>query len=179
MDIGYYNELFLCRLLKICLSLDLNHVSFICPLSSELHSFLQTLLDLLQRAEDYIRDKVDLIFFTQTLPQLVEHIYSSALTAKERERREIPRGTGMAPAPHYCAPSNLLVPSIPPHPGSVTLLHSSYPPPHTRLLLPYHPTTYYPSTVTPPTTPATPTPIPPQHHVKNTHTRTLPLCFYR
>ncbi|XP_045549629.1 uncharacterized protein [Salmo salar] len=59
----------------------------------QLHSFLQTLLDLLQRAEDYIRDKVDLIFFTQTLPQLVEHIYSSALTAKERERREIPRGT--------------------------------------------------------------------------------------
>ncbi|CAB1326678.1 unnamed protein product, partial [Coregonus sp. 'balchen'] len=60
----------------------------------QLHSFLQTLLDLLQRAEDYIRDKVDLTFFTQTLPQLVEHVYSSALTAKERERREIPRGTG-------------------------------------------------------------------------------------
>ncbi|KAM9458118.1 serine protease 56-like [Salvelinus alpinus] len=59
----------------------------------QLHSFLQTLLDLLQRAEDYIRDKADLTFFTQTLPQLVKHIYSSALTAKERERREIPRGT--------------------------------------------------------------------------------------
>ncbi|XP_041696997.2 serine protease 56-like [Coregonus clupeaformis] len=59
----------------------------------QLHSFLQTLLDLLQRAEDYIRDKVDLTFFTQSLPQLVEHVYSSALTTKERERREIPRGT--------------------------------------------------------------------------------------
>lgn len=173
MDIGYYNELFLCRLLKICLSLDLNHVSFICPLSSELHSFLQTLLDLLQRAEDYIRDKVDLIFFTQTLPQLVEHIYSSALTAKERERREIPRGTGMAPAPHYCAPSNLLVPSIPPHPGSVTLLHSSYPPPHTRLLLPYHPTTYYPSTVTPP-----PPLLPPPPFLLNTMSKTPTLVLY-
>ncbi|KAL0966469.1 hypothetical protein UPYG_G00295660 [Umbra pygmaea] len=61
----------------------------------QLRSFLQTLLELLQRAEDYIRDKVDLTFFTQTLPQLVEHIYSTALTAKERERREIPQGTGV------------------------------------------------------------------------------------
>ncbi|XP_014047525.2 uncharacterized protein [Salmo salar] len=59
----------------------------------QLRSFLQTLLDLLQRAEDYIRDKVDLTFFTQTLPQLVEHIYSTAFTAKERERREIPQET--------------------------------------------------------------------------------------
>ncbi|XP_030607411.1 uncharacterized protein prss56 [Archocentrus centrarchus] len=54
----------------------------------QLHSFLQTLLDLLQRAEDYIRDKVDLTFFTQTLPQLVEHIYSTAFT-HTRERRDL------------------------------------------------------------------------------------------
>ncbi|XP_028833638.1 serine protease 56 [Denticeps clupeoides] len=54
----------------------------------QLHSFLQTLLDLLQRAEDYIRDKVDLTFFTQTLPQLVEHIYSTAFS--NRERRQAP-----------------------------------------------------------------------------------------
>ncbi|XP_029970000.1 uncharacterized protein prss56 [Salarias fasciatus] len=54
----------------------------------QLHSFLQTLLDLLQRAEDYIRDKVDLTFFTQTLPQLVEHIYSTAF-AHSRERRDV------------------------------------------------------------------------------------------
>ncbi|KAI1882970.1 hypothetical protein AGOR_G00240370 [Albula goreensis] len=57
----------------------------------QLRSFLQTLLDLLQRAEDYIRDKVDLTFFTQTLPQLVEHIYSTAFPA--RERREAPAQT--------------------------------------------------------------------------------------
>ncbi|XP_013877216.1 serine protease 56 isoform X2 [Austrofundulus limnaeus] len=54
----------------------------------QLRAFLQTLLDLLQRAEDYIRDKVDLTFFTQTLPQLVENIYSSAFT-HGRERRDL------------------------------------------------------------------------------------------
>ncbi|KAK2895352.1 uncharacterized protein prss56 [Channa argus] len=57
----------------------------------QLHSFLQTLLDLLQRAEDYIRDKVDLTFFTQTLPQLVEHIYSTAFS-HTRERRDVSSG---------------------------------------------------------------------------------------
>ncbi|KAI2667855.1 Serine protease 56 [Labeo rohita] len=50
----------------------------------QLHSFLQTLLDLLQRADDYIRDKVDLTFFTQTLPQLVENVYSSAQIPRKR-----------------------------------------------------------------------------------------------
>lgn len=59
--------------------------SLCCP---ELRSFLQTLLDLLQRAEDYIRDKVDLTFFTQTLPQLVEHIYSVSFT-HTREKRDL------------------------------------------------------------------------------------------
>ncbi|KAJ8389569.1 hypothetical protein AAFF_G00118060 [Aldrovandia affinis] len=61
----------------------------------QLRSFLQTLLDLLQRAEDYIRDKVDLTFFTQTLPQLVEHIYSTAFSS--RERREAPAQTEVGP----------------------------------------------------------------------------------
>ncbi|XP_068196925.1 serine protease 56 isoform X2 [Antennarius striatus] len=61
----------------------------------QLHSFLQTLLDLLQRAEDYIRDKVDLTFFTQTLPQLVEHIYSTALT-HNRQRRDLGLSHGLA-----------------------------------------------------------------------------------
>lgn len=60
----------------------------------ELRSFLQTLLDLLQRAEDYIRDKVDLTFFTQTLPQLVEHIYSTAFT-HTRERRDLSLSHGL------------------------------------------------------------------------------------
>ncbi|KAL6467884.1 hypothetical protein MHYP_G00235610 [Metynnis hypsauchen] len=50
----------------------------------QLRSFLQSLLDLLQRADDYIRDKVDLTFFTQSLPQLVEHVYSSAVTTRTR-----------------------------------------------------------------------------------------------
>ncbi|XP_054623218.1 serine protease 56 isoform X2 [Dunckerocampus dactyliophorus] len=54
----------------------------------QLRSFLQTLLDLLQRAEDYIRDKVDLTFFTQTLPQLVEHIHNTAFT-HTRDRRDV------------------------------------------------------------------------------------------
>nr|XP_015216522.1 PREDICTED: serine protease 56 [Lepisosteus oculatus]XP_015216523.1 PREDICTED: serine protease 56 [Lepisosteus oculatus] len=57
----------------------------------QLRSFLQTLLDLLQRADVYIREKVDLSFFTKTLPQLVEHIYSTAFTT--RERREAPSQT--------------------------------------------------------------------------------------
>ncbi|XP_077471058.1 serine protease 56 isoform X1 [Stigmatopora argus] len=52
----------------------------------QLRSFLQTLLDLLQSAEDYIRDKVDLTFFTQTLPQLVEHIYSTAFQHNRDKR---------------------------------------------------------------------------------------------
>ncbi|XP_044075109.1 uncharacterized protein prss56 isoform X1 [Siniperca chuatsi] len=60
----------------------------------QLRSFLQTLLDLLQRAEDYIRDKVDLTFFTQTLPQLVEHIYSTAFT-HTRERRDLGQSHGL------------------------------------------------------------------------------------
>ncbi|CAK6952490.1 uncharacterized protein prss56 [Scomber scombrus] len=60
----------------------------------QLRSFLQTLLDLLQRAEDYIRDKVDLTFFTQTLPQLVEHIYSTAFT-HTRERRDVGLSRGL------------------------------------------------------------------------------------
>ncbi|KAK7945699.1 hypothetical protein WMY93_001427 [Mugilogobius chulae] len=60
----------------------------------QLRSFLQTLLDLLQRAEDYIRDKVDLTFFTQTLPQLVEHIYNTAF-AHTREKRDLSYGLGL------------------------------------------------------------------------------------
>ncbi|XP_061587086.1 serine protease 56 [Cololabis saira] len=61
----------------------------------QLRSFLQTLLDLLQRAEDYIRDKVDLTFFTQTLPQLVEHVYSTAFS-HTRERRDLALSHGLA-----------------------------------------------------------------------------------
>ena len=80
------------------------------PPPPELHSFLQTLLDLLQRAEDYIRDKVDLTFFTQTLPQLVEHIYNTAFT-HTRERRDLGRSLSLLqtagtplPVPHRLRP---------------------------------------------------------------------------
>lgn len=62
----------------------------------ELRSFLQTLLDLLQSAEDYIRDKVDLTFFTQTLPQLVEHIYSTAFP-HSRDKRDVGGNPGLVP----------------------------------------------------------------------------------
>lgn len=65
-------------------------------LSTELYSFLQTLLDLLQRADDYIRDKVDLIFFTQTLPQLVENVYSSAYIPRRR-RNALETGRAIKP----------------------------------------------------------------------------------
>ncbi|XP_058890208.1 uncharacterized protein prss56 isoform X2 [Acipenser ruthenus] len=57
----------------------------------QLRSFLQTLLELLRQAEDFIRDKVDLTFFTQTLPQFMEQIYSS--TFARRERRDAPSQT--------------------------------------------------------------------------------------
>lgn len=67
-------------LLQLCSS---SSVYFPCP---EMRFFLQSLLDLLQRAEDYIRDRVDLTFFSQTLPQLVEHIYSSAFTHSRHKR---------------------------------------------------------------------------------------------
>lgn len=70
-------------------------------LHAELRSFLQTLLDLLQRAEDYIRDKVDLTFFTQTLPQLVEHIYSTAFI-HTRERRDLRLSRGFTQIEGTC-----------------------------------------------------------------------------
>ncbi|KAI4881434.1 hypothetical protein NFI96_014473 [Prochilodus magdalenae] len=62
----------------------------------QLRSFLQSLLDLLQRADDYIRDKVDLTFFTQSLPQLVEHVYSSSVT--RRIRRHTPEAVQVGPS---------------------------------------------------------------------------------
>ena len=75
------------NLLKGYRNTEVSDLLFTCH-HLEMRSFLQTLLDLLQRAEDYIRDKVDLTFFTQTLPQLVEHIYSTAFT-HTRERRDL------------------------------------------------------------------------------------------
>lgn len=165
MDIGSCNELILCILLRLIMSLSGLYIMRPWFLSSELRSFLQTLLDLLQRAEDYIRDKVDLTFFTQTLPQLVEHIYSTAFTAKERERREIPQETGTTHAAHYCTLSSPLILSI----LLITYIH----------LIPYLHTPYYStSQYCKPLHPCYPhNPIPPQNHVQKTQSypHSLPL----
>ncbi|XP_049334936.1 serine protease 56 isoform X1 [Astyanax mexicanus] len=65
----------------------------------QLHSFLQSLLDLLQRADDYIRDKVDLTFFTQSLPQLLEQVYSSAVTTRTRRHTHEAEQVGPSSTP--------------------------------------------------------------------------------
>ncbi|XP_019712348.1 uncharacterized protein prss56 isoform X2 [Hippocampus comes] len=83
----------------------------------QLRSFLQTLLDLLQSAEDYIRDKVDLTFFTQTLPQLVEHIYSTAFP-HSRDKRDVGGNPGLVPIEEQqggaVTPTEQGSPSVPP-----------------------------------------------------------------
>ncbi|XP_054888695.1 uncharacterized protein prss56 [Poeciliopsis prolifica] len=80
----------------------------------QLRSFLQTLLDLLQRAEDYIRDKMDLTFFTQTLPQLVEHIYSTAFT-HNRERRDLGLNHGLSQIKEQLGGAVIPAAQDPPH----------------------------------------------------------------
>lgn len=97
-------------------------VFFICDpppliiLHVELRSFLQTLLDLLQSAEDYIRDKVDLTFFTQTLPQLVEHIYSTAFP-HSRDKRDVGGNPGLVPIEGTSRPTGWRCASIIPQNG--------------------------------------------------------------
>ncbi|KAM4692739.1 serine protease 56 [Discoglossus pictus] len=54
----------------------------------ELRSYLQTLLDLLRRAEDFLRYNMDFSFFTQTIPQFMEQMYSNVFPS--RIRRDIP-----------------------------------------------------------------------------------------
>ncbi|XP_027877310.1 uncharacterized protein prss56 isoform X1 [Xiphophorus couchianus] len=80
----------------------------------QLRSFLQTMLDLLQRAEDYIRDKMDLTFFTQTLPQLVEHIYSAAFT-HNRERRDLGLNHGLSQIKEQLGGAMIPAAQDPPH----------------------------------------------------------------
>ncbi|XP_028650841.1 serine protease 56 [Erpetoichthys calabaricus] len=58
----------------------------------QLRSFLQMLLDLLRRVEHFIREKLDLSFFTQTLPQFVEQIYRSSLVTRERRNTDSQSG---------------------------------------------------------------------------------------
>ncbi|XP_063775713.1 serine protease 56 [Pseudophryne corroboree] len=54
----------------------------------ELRSHLQSLLSLLRRAEDFLRDTSDLSFFTHKIPQYMEHMHSDMLPS--RIRRDIP-----------------------------------------------------------------------------------------
>ncbi|XP_044145914.1 serine protease 56 isoform X5 [Bufo gargarizans] len=42
----------------------------------ELRSYLQVLLNLLRKAEEFLRNNMDLSFFTQTIPQFMEDMYS-------------------------------------------------------------------------------------------------------
>ncbi|XP_010177953.1 PREDICTED: LOW QUALITY PROTEIN: serine protease 56 [Mesitornis unicolor] len=54
----------------------------------ELHSYAQTLVDLLRRAGDFIRNQFDFSFFTRTLPQLLDKIYGHLFPP--RVRRDAP-----------------------------------------------------------------------------------------
>ncbi|XP_030311718.1 serine protease 56 [Calypte anna] len=59
----------------------------------ELHSYAQTLVDLLRRAGDFIRNQFDFSFLTHTLPQLLSKIYGHLFPP--RVRRDVP-GLSMA-----------------------------------------------------------------------------------
>ncbi|KAE8603575.1 hypothetical protein XENTR_v10014377 [Xenopus tropicalis] len=56
----------------------------------ELRSYLQTLLSLLRRAEDFLRQSMDFSFFTQTIPQFMEQVYSNIFTSRVRRDIQIP-----------------------------------------------------------------------------------------
>ncbi|OWK58048.1 Serine protease 56 [Lonchura striata] len=58
------------------------------PLPTELHSYAQTLVDLLHRAGDFIRNQFDFSFLTRTLPQLLGKIYGHFFPP--RVRRDAP-----------------------------------------------------------------------------------------
>ncbi|XP_076838028.1 uncharacterized protein prss56 [Brachyhypopomus gauderio] len=66
----------------------------------QLRSILQTLLELLQRADGYLRDQLDLTF-TQSLPQMVEHVYSSGVST--RTRRHTPEAGHSSSTPAVSA----------------------------------------------------------------------------
>ncbi|KAG8581672.1 hypothetical protein GDO81_007749 [Engystomops pustulosus] len=53
----------------------------------ELRSYLQMLLNLLRKAEEFVRNSVDLSFFTQTIPQFMEDMYSDLFP--HRTRRDL------------------------------------------------------------------------------------------
>lgn len=51
---------------------------------AELHSYAQTLVDLLRRAGDFIRNQFDFSFLTHTLPQLLGKIYGHLFPPRVR-----------------------------------------------------------------------------------------------
>lgn len=53
----------------------------------ELRSYLQILLNLLRKAEEFLRNNMDLSFFTQTIPQFMEDVYSDIFP--HRTRRDL------------------------------------------------------------------------------------------
>ncbi|KAM4770519.1 serine protease 56 [Cyanocitta cristata] len=66
----------------------------------ELHSYAQTLVDLLRRAGDFIRNQFDFSFLTRTLPQLLGKIYGHFFPP--RIRRDAP---GLAVAGGHSSPT--------------------------------------------------------------------------
>ncbi|OCT78495.1 hypothetical protein XELAEV_18029592mg [Xenopus laevis] len=56
----------------------------------DLRSYLQTLLSLMRRAEDFLQHNVDFSFFTQTIPQFMEQVYSNIFTSRVRRDIQIP-----------------------------------------------------------------------------------------
>ncbi|KAM6127518.1 serine protease 56 [Phoenicopterus ruber ruber] len=65
----------------------------------ELHSYAQTLVDLLRRAGDFIRNQFDFSFLTRTLPQLLGKIYGHLFPPRVRRDAPGPAVPGRQPSP--------------------------------------------------------------------------------
>lgn len=70
---------------------------------TELHSYAQTLVDLLRQAGDFIRNQFDFSFLTRTLPQILGKIYGHLFP--HRVRRDAP-GTLLAGPLYDCLGSH-------------------------------------------------------------------------
>ncbi|XP_052659269.1 LOW QUALITY PROTEIN: serine protease 56 [Harpia harpyja] len=65
----------------------------------ELHSYAQTLVDLLRRAGDFIRNQFDFSFLTRALPQLLGNIYGHLFPPRVRRDAPGPAVAGGQPSP--------------------------------------------------------------------------------
>ncbi|XP_075273471.1 serine protease 56 [Opisthocomus hoazin] len=65
----------------------------------ELHSYAQTLVDLLRRAGDFIRNQFDFSFLTRALPQLLGKIYGQLFPPRVRRDAPDPAVAGGQPSP--------------------------------------------------------------------------------